>query len=70
MPVEKLLPGLREGIQLMHAGDTYRFVLKPELGYLAGSKDGKVKPYQTVLVDLKLLQFGESQEQEIEGSDS
>lgn len=61
LPVAQMIPGVAEGLQLMPTGATYRFWIKPELGY--GERDvpdprtGKVAiPGNSVLeFDITLL---------------
>lgn len=57
MKVTQLLGGLQEGIQMMKPGEVYSFVLTPELGYGMGSKDGKVTPFETTIVELQLVEI-------------
>jgi len=51
-----LLPGWREAMQLMQAGDKWQIVMPPKLAYgQNGSPDGKVKPNQILLYELELV---------------
>ena len=47
-PLSGVVPGWKEGLQLMTVGSTYKFYLPPELGY--GERDMGVIPPNSVLI--------------------
>lgn len=52
--VEMLLPGMKEGLQLMKTGSKYKFYIPCELAY--GPKGGGIiKPYSTLIFDIELV---------------
>lgn len=53
-PLERVVPGWREGVQLMPVGSTYRFEIPPDLGY--GSRSaGPIPPNSTLIFQVELL---------------
>ncbi len=55
-PVAGGIPGFSEGLKLMTKGATYRFWIKPELGY--GARDNGPIPADSLLVfDVELIDF-------------
>ncbi|HPE30677.1 MAG TPA: FKBP-type peptidyl-prolyl cis-trans isomerase [Parvularculaceae bacterium] len=55
-PLNQVIPGWTEGVQLMHEGDRYRFYLPPELAYGAtGTPGGPIGPNQALIFDVELL---------------
>lgn len=50
-----LVPGLDEGLQLMTAGSSYRFVVPPALAYGHAGAGESVPPGSTVIFDVELL---------------
>ena len=54
--VAYLIPGWKEGLQLMPLGSKYQFFIPANLAYGEnGGAGGKIKPYETVIVDVELL---------------
>lgn len=56
MPVAEVVPGFSEGLRLMPRGATYRFWIKPELGY-GDAATGPIPPRSILVFDLQLLDF-------------
>ena len=54
-PLENVIPGWTEGVQLMPAGSKYRFVVPPSLGYGARGAGGVIPPGAVLEFDIELL---------------
>ncbi len=55
-PLNAVIPGWTEGVQLMKEGDRYRFVLPPALAYgEKGTQGGPIGPNQALVFDVELL---------------
>jgi FKBP-type peptidyl-prolyl cis-trans isomerase FklB len=56
LAMNAIFPGLREALSLMKIGDKWRLFIPPELAFGAnGSPEGRVKPNQTLIYELELL---------------
>jgi FKBP-type peptidyl-prolyl cis-trans isomerase len=53
-PLDGVIPGWTEGLQLMRVGDKYRFFIPSDLAYGA-SGAGPIPPYSTLIFDVELL---------------
>jgi peptidylprolyl isomerase len=55
-PLNQVIAGWTEGVQLMSVGDKFRFFVPPELGYGAeGTPGGPIGPNETLIFDVELL---------------
>lgn len=53
-PLDGVIPGWTEGLQLMKVGDKYRFFIPSELAYGAAGA-GPIPPYSALIFDVELL---------------
>lgn len=56
-PLQGLIPGWTEGIQLMPKGSKYHFRVPPELAYGAQGAGGVIPPNATLEFDVELLEI-------------
>lgn len=54
-PLNGVIAGWTEGVQLMSVGSLYRFTIPPELGYGAAGAGGAIPPNATLNFDIELL---------------
>lgn len=56
-PVNGVIQGWVEGLQLMSVGDKYKFYIPPELGYGERGTPGKIGPNAALVFDVELLEI-------------
>lgn len=54
-PLDQVIPGWTEGVQLMPVGSKYHFVVPPELAYGAQGAGGAIPPGAVLEFDIELL---------------
>lgn len=55
-PLNRVIPGWTEGVQLMSEGDKYRFFIHPDLGYGAdGTPGGPIGPNEALVFEVELI---------------
>ncbi|HBK92011.1 MAG TPA: peptidylprolyl isomerase [Parvularcula sp.] len=55
-PLNAVIPGWTEGVQLMSEGDKYRFYIPPALGYgVLGTQGGPIGPNEALIFEVELL---------------
>lgn len=55
-PLNRVIPGWTEGVQLMSEGDQYRFFLPPDLAYgESGTPGGPIGPNEALIFDVELI---------------
>ena len=54
-PLNRVIPGWTEGVQLMSEGDTYRFFVPPELAYGETGSGPVIGPNEALIFDVELI---------------
>jgi len=56
-PLNRVIKGWTEGVQLMAVGSKYRFTIPPDLGYGAAGAGGKIPPNATLVFEIELIKI-------------
>ncbi len=56
-PLNMVIKGWTEGLQLMPTGSKWRFFIPPHLGYGDRSVSAQIKPNSTLIFDVELISF-------------
>jgi FKBP-type peptidyl-prolyl cis-trans isomerase len=63
-PVNGVIPGWTEALQLMKVGSKYQLFIPYHLGYGERGAGGQIKPYATLLFEVELISIGEPKKDE------
>lgn len=56
-PLNRVIPGWTEGVQLMKEGDKFRFFIPSELAYGAEGAGRDIGPYSTLIFEVELIKI-------------
>lgn len=55
--LSEVIEGYAEGLQMMHIGSRYKFVVPPDLAWGKKGSGGRIGPNATVIFDVHLISF-------------
>lgn len=58
-PLNQVIAGWTEGVQLMSVGDKYKFFVPSELGYGASGAGAQIGPHATLIFEVELISIDE-----------